>query len=70
VITSFSAHPTNTPGSREVELKGTVSDVFPQSDTVTFSGVATGSVTPDSSGNFDYFTGASSLGIVTAVATG
>jgi len=70
VITSFSANPTNTPGSRQVELRGTVSDVFPQSDTVTFSGVATGSVTPDSSGNFDYFTGASSLGTVTAVATG
>jgi len=70
VITSFSAHPTNTPGSRQVELKGTVSDTMVQSDTVTFSGVATGSVQCDSGGNFDYFTGASGLGTVTAVASG
>jgi hypothetical protein len=51
-------------------LRGTVSDTFVQNDTVTFSGVATGSVHCDSSGNFEYSTVASNLGTVTAVATG
>lgn len=68
VITCFSATPTNAPSSREVELKGTVADTNPQCDTVSFTGMATGSVMPDTSGNFDYFTSAFGLGTVTAVA--
>ena len=70
VITSFSATPTNMPGSRQVELRGTVSDSMVQNDTVMFTGVASGSTRPDSSGNFDYFTSASGLGTVTAIASG
>jgi hypothetical protein len=70
VITSFSASPTNAPGSRQVELRGTVSDVNPQQDTVTFTGQVGGQATPDASGNFDYIGSAGGLGNVTAVATG
>lgn len=69
VITSFSATPTNGPSSRQVELKGTVSDFHPEWDTVTFSGMAAGSVMPDMNGNFDVFTTGFGLGAVTAVAT-
>jgi hypothetical protein len=69
VITSFSANPTNGPGSRQVELKGTVSDFNPQMDTVTFTGQVGGQTTPDFNGNFDYVGSAGGLGTVTAVAT-
>ena len=69
VITNFSANPTNGPGSRQVELKGTVSDVNPQMDTVTFTGQVGGQTTPDFNGNFDYVGSAGGLGTVTAVAT-
>jgi hypothetical protein len=51
-----------------VELKGTVSDYHPEWDTVTFSGQAQGTTTPDMNGNFDFFTGGLGLGTVTAVA--
>jgi hypothetical protein len=69
LIVNFSATPTNAPVSHAVELKGTVSETSPQTITVTFSGVAWGSVITDAGGNFDYFTNASGLGTVTAVAT-
>jgi hypothetical protein len=69
VITSFSATPTNAPGSRQVELRGTVADDHPERDLLTFTGVATGNTTPDYNGNFDYFTGGLGLGTVTAVAS-
>jgi hypothetical protein len=69
VITSFSAAPTNGPSSRQVELKGSVSDFHPEWDTVTFSGMAMGTVMPDMQGNFDVFTTGFGLGAVTAVAT-
>jgi hypothetical protein len=52
-----------------VELKGTVADDHPEHDTVTFSGMATGSVMPDLNGHFDFFTTGFGLGAVTAVAT-
>jgi hypothetical protein len=63
----FSAHATST--YPQVELKGSVSDTDPGSLVVTFSGsgVST-SVTLSSSGNFDLFTTATSLGSVTATA--
>lgn len=70
VITCFSATPTNTPGSRQVELKGIVSDVNPQADHVTFTGEVGGQTTPHADGSFDYIGSAGGLGAVTAVATG
>jgi hypothetical protein len=69
VITSFSAAPTNGPSSRQVELKGAVSDFHPEWDTVTFSGMAAGTVMPDMNGNFDVLTTGFGLGTVSAVAT-
>jgi hypothetical protein len=69
VITSFSAAPTNGPSSRQVELKGTVSDFHPEWDTVTFSGMAAGVAMPDVQGNFDVLTTGFGLGAVTAIAT-
>src|ERR1700674_3682555 len=50
MITSFSATPTNAPGSRQVELRGTVSDTHPEHDTVAFTGMAVGNVYPDING--------------------
>jgi hypothetical protein len=70
VITSFSANPTNGPSSRQVELKGTVSDTNPAMDTVTFTGQVSASTTPAPDGTFDCFGSAGGLGTVTAVATG
>jgi hypothetical protein len=69
VITAFSATPTNATESRQVELRGIVSDDHPEHDTVSFTGMAMGSVTPDMIGNFDFFTTGLGLGTVTAVAT-
>jgi hypothetical protein len=68
-ITNFSAVPTNAPGSRQVELKGTVSGVA-QQETVTFTGQVAATVGVDASGTFDYIGNAGGLGTVTAVATG
>jgi hypothetical protein len=51
-----------------VELRGSVSDDHPEHDTVTFTGMASGSVMPDMNGNFDFFTTGFGLGTVTAVA--
>ncbi len=68
VITAFGATPTNAPGSRQVELRGMVSDDHPEHDTVTFTGMSSGSVMPDMNGNFDFFTTGFGLGTVTAVA--
>jgi hypothetical protein len=69
-ITNFSANPTNAPGSRQVELKGTVSGGVIQQETVAFTGEVAATVGVDSSGNFDYIGSAGGLGTVTAVASG
>jgi hypothetical protein len=68
IISCFSANPTNLPGSRQVELRGTVWDNHPEQDTITFTGVAAGTTTVDAGGNFDFVTVASGLGTVTAQA--
>src|SRR5438105_4966459 len=68
-ITNFSANPTNAPGSRQVELKGTVSGVA-QQEKVAFTGQVAATVGVDASGNFDYVGSAGGLGTVTAVASG
>jgi hypothetical protein len=63
----FSAHATST--YPQVELNGSVSDTDHGSLVVTFSGSGvSASVTLSSSGNFDLFTTATSLGSVTATA--
>jgi hypothetical protein len=66
-ITSFSATPLND-GTRNVELKGTVSDMNPTSDFVQFSGVVNGSASVNSNGSFDVIKAASYLGTVSATA--
>jgi hypothetical protein len=52
-----------------VMLTGQVSDLTPQNDTVSFSGVVSGSVAPDFLGSFTTTLQASSLGTITAQAS-
>jgi hypothetical protein len=52
-----------------VNLTGTISDSNPASVSLSFSGVASGSVTANSNGQFQLQTQASSLGTVTALGT-
>src|SRR5260370_11441612 len=64
-ITNFSATPTNASGSRQVELKGTVSGVA-QQETVAFTGQVAATVGVAASGNFDYVGSAGGFGTRTA----
>src|SRR5260370_34784946 len=52
-----------------VDLHGVISDPNPTTVVVSFTGVASGSVNPNSSGYFDLQTTASALGTVTATGT-
>ncbi len=67
-ITNFTAVPTNN-GTRQIELKGTVSDGNQTYVTIQFGGVASGMTMVQGSSNFDFFTTASGLGQVSAVAS-
>jgi hypothetical protein len=67
-ITNFTAVPTNN-GTRQIELKGTVSDGNQTYVTITFGGVASASTMVKPNSNFDFFTSASALGQVSAVAS-
>lgn len=64
VITSF--HATLLVG-RGVELSGMVTDSNPASVQVTFGGEASGSVSANAQGNFDYTTEAAALGAISAI---
>jgi hypothetical protein len=65
VITSFSITAT---AGKSVRLTGHVQDTNPAADTVTLSGVVSGSVAPNASGDFTLNTTASTLGTANAVA--
>jgi len=62
----MSAAPINS--GKQIQVQGTVQDENPSGVTITLSGVASGSITPSSNGQFSYVTTASGLGTVNAVA--
>jgi hypothetical protein len=64
-ITGFSATPVS---GNSVRVMGMVMDESPSTVSVQFSGVVSGSASPNSSGYFDFTTTASGLGTITAVA--
>jgi hypothetical protein len=59
----------NQQANRQVRVFGTVRDVIPANETVTFSGVISGSTTTDANGNFAFAAPASALGNISATAT-
>jgi hypothetical protein len=65
VIASFVATPLSV--GHQVDLKGIVRDANPASVTITFTGIASGKTTADSSGHFDYVAQAAGVGTVKAV---
>jgi hypothetical protein len=66
VITNFTATPM---AGKAVQLVGTVTDAYPSSVRLSFTGVVAGSTTADDNGNFSYTANATGLGAVDAVGT-